>query len=478
MSNNSNSAIKFISTLIKFSVGSWVGALVSIIAIPIITRSFSPEEFGKYNMYLVSISLLSIIVIAGIDHSYIRFFNDQERKGKINQLFANALIVTFVIWLFLSMVLILFSTEISQFLFKEENKLSIFLICLAVLSSIIMRFLNLTYRMRLDPKNYAIQVILLSFVSKSLFIIAALWSPTYHNAILVTSISYVFLVVFYLIRQRNIIDYNSFRYSKVLANQMYRYSLPLVPETMIAWLNIYLANILILHFLDVHSLGIYSIAISIVAILNIVQLGFSNYWSGYYLKYYETEQDKIVQIHSYIAFAMVLLGLLLILFQDLIFLLLGEKYREAKEIFPFLLWTPICYTISETTAIGINISKKTIFHTISTIISLIFTVVFGIIFIKIWGIIGISIGVGIGGIALFIFRTFFGQRYYISVNKIAKTYISISFIVFASFLNLLEIDNLLKNSIIFLFIFVLFYLYSKQVRKLSNISKTLIRKYK
>jgi O-antigen/teichoic acid export membrane protein len=59
-----------------------------------------------------------------------------------------------------------------------------------------------------------------------------------------------------------------------------------------------------------------------------------------------------------------LAALAIIALQDPLFMLLGEKYRPAKSFFPFLLFSPICYTIAETTGLGINISKKTYWNII------------------------------------------------------------------------------------------------------------------
>ena len=46
--------------------------------------------------------------------------------------------------------------------------------------------------------------------------------------------------------------------------------------------------------------------------------------------------------------------------KDLLVLLLGEDYRGASVMIPFLCLSPIMLTISDTTVIGITFSKKAI----------------------------------------------------------------------------------------------------------------------
>lgn len=42
-----NSGIIFLRSMMKFSVASWLQAAIAFISVPIVTRAFSPDEFGK-----------------------------------------------------------------------------------------------------------------------------------------------------------------------------------------------------------------------------------------------------------------------------------------------------------------------------------------------------------------------------------------------------------------------------------------------
>ena len=52
------------------------------------------------------------------------------------------------------------------------------------------------------------------------------------------------------------------------------------------------------------------------------------------------------------------------LLQSPVFLLLGKSYRSSVVFFPFLFLSPICYCLGETTGMGITISKKTYWTTL------------------------------------------------------------------------------------------------------------------
>jgi len=52
----------------------------------------------------------------------------------------------------------------------------------------------------------------------------------------------------------------------------------------------------------------------------------------------------------------------IVLFKDQIILILSPDYKNAAIIVPFLMFYPVMYTLSETTRIGINFTRKTYFN--------------------------------------------------------------------------------------------------------------------
>ncbi|HOJ89446.1 MAG TPA: polysaccharide biosynthesis C-terminal domain-containing protein [Pseudothermotoga sp.] len=78
----------------------------------------------------------------------------------------------------------------------------------------------------------------------------------------------------------------------------------------------------------------------------------------------------------------------------------------------FLILYPIMYTISETTALGINFSKKTYWHIVITGVSAFVNLVGNTMLVPLLGARGAAISTGLSYIIFFTLRTVIAQRYY------------------------------------------------------------------
>lgn len=120
---------------------------------------------------------------------------------------------------------------------------------------------------------------------------------------------------------------------------------------------------------------------------------------------------------------MFLFGLLVLGFKDLIFLLLNKSYREAAYIAPFLILYPIMYTISETTVMGINFTKKTYWHIVVTGVSAAANFVGNTLLVPHLGARGAAISTGLSYILFFTMRTMISERLYKIGFELRRVYI-------------------------------------------------------
>ena len=133
----------------------------------------------------------------------------------------------------------------------------------------------------------------------------------------------------------------------------------------ITWIFQSIDRISLQIFSDYSQIGLYGGAMSIISILNTVQGAFTTFWVPVaYDKYHSNPEDRkfFSNISEIVAFFMLILAIGLIAAKDLLIIILGKEYNGAQFVFPFLVFMPIMYTISETTVLGINFKKKTKYH--------------------------------------------------------------------------------------------------------------------
>ena len=79
----------------KYLPAQIVSAIIGFISIPIITRLFSPGEYGNYVLVMATVGVFSTIV-GWLSMSIIRFYSAYERDGKLNEFHGNIIKLTII----------------------------------------------------------------------------------------------------------------------------------------------------------------------------------------------------------------------------------------------------------------------------------------------------------------------------------------------------------------------------------------------
>ena len=174
--------------------------------------------------------------------------------------------------------------------------------------------------------------------------------------------------------------------------------------------------------------------------------------------------------------ALTIVALLIISTQDVIFLILGEKYRAAKTFFPFLMLTPICYLIGETSGVGIDISKKTYLNLYVFGASVLTNFVLCVILQKWMGVEGIAVAVSVSAIVAMVLKTFLGEKYYHMLENPRQILFTITIIVSAAIATLLTTNSYLREIIVLCLLISTCFYYRREISELYQYGLTFLRK--
>lgn len=431
----SESASSFIKKIVGFSLVSWVTFAISFIAAPIQTRLFDPSVMGKINIFNTYASLASIFVLFGLDQAYARFYYERPNKRTLEYLFTFCLSITYSI-IFVFFIVALPTREfLSKLLFQEEDSYLLWLFFISIFCSSTLRYLNLSYRMEKNIKLYTIQGILMALSTKIVYVCVGFWDPSYKAALTVLAASHLLLATVFLV-----VQHNRFEFIKEIdasfSKEIFKYALPLVPVSLLMWANTSIPQIVMQHTMDYHDIGIFTSAMALANIILIVQSGFNTFWVPYTYENYKTQQGQFYKVHRYLCCVLVFFALFIILFQDVIFLLLGEKYREAKFFFPFLILGPVCYVAGETSGIGIDLSKKTYLNIYVFISSVLTNLILCFILKEFWGVAGIAMAYSSAAVVSMSLKTYFGGKNYKAISSIRYIVSMVCVILLGSFATL------------------------------------------
>lgn len=394
-----------------FGLGSIIGMAISMFTVPITTRMLAPEEYGKSSLFTLFHSLFLIVGLLGIDQGYVRYYNNKEIDRA--KLFQNALFFPTLLSTVLVLVSIIFYKPISNFLFGSLEIGLFVAFCFFVPTVILNRFLFLQIRMDLRGKTYSFLNILSQIINFGFLLVFLLfYRKSFHSIIYASIISgFINTFIAFLFCNKDFITHK-FEYEAHLQKDLIKFSLPLVPATVLSWLLNSFDKVGLRAWSDFYQLGLYSAAFKIVALLSVFQSIFSTAWIPIAYKWYEEKvpNEQFERISTLVLAIMVCVFSFIFVFRNLIMAFLGEAYRNTVQVLVFLLFVPVMYTVSETTGLGINFAKKSMYHLYVFIIATGLNLIGNFLLIPRYGAVGAAVTTCISYIVYFWIKTLISRR--------------------------------------------------------------------
>ncbi|MBK7134063.1 MAG: polysaccharide biosynthesis protein [Bacteroidales bacterium] len=408
--------------------------MLGIIEVPFLTRFVQPDELGKASMYSMGLNILMIITLYGIDQACMRFYYEDN----VRKLLKNCLKLTFIVYTIGIFFLFVFRVPISVYLFNVYSPSLIFVIGIGTILFVLQRYGLLIFQMEQNGFLYSILTVAFRFF-QLIFAIVFVFVIGNNYTILVYSRALTLLVVFILtlILLRGTWT-TKFKLDKRPNTKSFKeiffYSSPIALSGIVGLGLQSFDKMAIKQWSSYHELGIYVSAFTIVSMLQIIQASFTTYWAPLALEQFVkngTEDSNKVffeKANSMVTVSMLLIGVSIIMGKNLIVLILGEKYRLATSLMPFLVLMPMMNTISETTVLGINFYYKVRWHLYIAIIIGLINLLCNFLFVPSLGGRGAAISIGISYLVFYVLRTHISLKFY-KVNYHLFKFYSILFLV-------------------------------------------------
>lgn len=423
-------------------VGTILGLVISVLTTPIITRLVDPEEYGKLSIFNLYISIAVMTLCLGLDQSLLRYYYKKDDIQYKRELFTKCFFVPFIILLLVCLIFYFINLSFGSF-FEFSGIIFVFLI--GVVFEFAFRFSTLLLRLENKSLLYSLTGIInrIIYVGVAILLLKLLDVSSFdylaYSLVLGLIGSSVFAI---LINKKIWKPLIKTKECEINFKELMRYGLPFILVSGLETLFSSIDKLSLKILCDYSTVGIYASALSIAHLFAIVQSSFNTVWAPVSIKHYEENPEDNAFYTKYnqaITLIMFAFGLTLIASKDLLVLMLGEKYRSAVFILPFLCFHPIMYTISETTFVGIVISKKSYLQLITVAVSCLVNICGNILLVPHLGGKGAAISTGFSYIVFYTLRTIFGKKNYYFDNHplkfVAATILLIVFSAISTFLS-------------------------------------------
>ena len=350
-----------------YGTNTIVGRFLGFFLVPFYTNKFLPDEYGIITIIYSYIAILNVFFSIGLESGYMKFASTQE-VGTKKQNFSNPYIIVFVNSLFLSLLIFLFSSELTG-VFQIDSKYADLIkyssLILLLDTIVLIPFAYL--RLQNKAKSFAGIKITNIVLNVLLNVILISYFKFGIEAVFISNLisSFVTFLMLLPILSKNI----SFKFNKELVKELLKFSIPYIPAGIAANLVQIIDRPILKYLTDDKTVGIYTANYKLGIFMMLVVSMFEFAWRPFFLNNAKEPDAKNLFSKILTIFVLVASFLFLVIsffISDIVKMnlpfnihLIGKAYWTGLEIVPVILFSYLLYGMYVNFMAGIYIEKKT-----------------------------------------------------------------------------------------------------------------------
>jgi O-antigen/teichoic acid export membrane protein len=403
-----------------FGIGSVVNSAFGLVLVPVYGRYLKAGEFGTLALLMPTLTLVAIILKAGLNHAFFRHYYDTDDSATRRKIVGSTLI--FLLFASTAATLLLSSVapQVSGFIFAGDVARAdlLRLVFYTSFFEVITLIPDSILRVKFKSAQYSTLNIIAFVVQLSLICYLVLGvDPTAHSVLLGRLIGSAFeaALFFWMVRSDLSLSFSGRELRGMLA-----FGAPLIFGQVSFHLFIMIDRFFLEHYTTSRELGAYGMACTLVSAVGIlVTVPFSQVWTVMRFsvmneegaeEYYSRVLTYIVLVSMFFALGVAAVG------GDGLLLFATKGYWAAALMIPLLAMASVFDSASRVLNIGITLRKRTMFAPLVIVAGLAVNISLNFWLIPRYGAIGASVATLISYIAFCAFRysasnLFFKVRY-------------------------------------------------------------------
>jgi len=398
---------KLLSNTLILSIGTFASKLLVYFLMPLYTAILSKEQYGTADLITNAANLLIPFCCIGITHGVFRFAADEaENNRTVFSSGATVLLCTSAVFLLLSPLLSLIPY------FDGYAWLLTFYVISSNFHTLAKEYIRAKGHMKL----YAFQGILgtaLTIAFNLLFLIPMKLGVT--GYVLSVAVADAFGTFFLVLYAKLYKDFSFKLVSRIKIKEMLKYSLPMMPTTVIWWITNVSDRFMVTYFWGSGENGIYSAAYKIPTIIALVAGVFNEAWQlSAISESKDIEETKAFFSNVFERYSSILFlgcSALIPFTQIATRLLLDDSYFDAWSFMPVLLIATVFSSLVTFIGTIYTVKKKTAMSFITAAFGAILNIILNLALILQMGAQGAGIATAISYFAVFVFRAIHSKAF-------------------------------------------------------------------
>ena len=476
----------FVGNVMKYSIATYLGFLISGAALIIkgvlpADAYAVPATFMAYTMSLMNLGML------GLDQALLRFYREPPRGATGRGMFLACVRLSLLVMLVVGAAASLFfapTLAVAFGLGQGGAALVPFLFLNAALYMLV-RYINVLLRLENDVRAYTVQTLWMNACLNLIYLLPGFFTSNVWAFIAAALAGFGGVAVAFWFRALGASRGAGAAPGGLRAPEagqgVYRLMLPygllLAPAAILTPLY----RSVCLSFLaagpGATSQGLFEFAYTLAQLVTTVQAGFSTYWVPYVYAHYRTEQERIGRIHDVLNFLVFGFFCVLIMFEDVIFLIFPDK-AACLRFFPVMMLSAVFAILIEGTVYGNAIARRPHHDTIGVALGVAVNVALCAWLVPLYSVTGAAAAVAASNAAMFLYRTVTGQYYYRTIPNYGRTISGFLLALAATCVGVVFYQHfVVKFVLVGAIVFVYCTLYRPQLQKLWQMTLALLRRF-
>lgn len=387
---------------------------INFFLLPLYTNYLSPTMIGISDSITTLTGIILPLLTMGLDSAFSAFYFNKDDRERPKFVF-HTLSITLLVIGIIPFLLMFFSANISILLFNTKDYAYIINYALGAIS---FDLWYLPYSLELRLKNRMLIYSILNIMSSIFIVVLNIIFISYlkfGEAALILSAAIVsvekFFAFFIAVKEKPQMKF----FNLTLLKQMFRFSLPLVPTTIMMWILNLSDRYVILYYHGSEAVGIYGIGLRFVSIINIIISAVSVAYTSFA---FASKDDSNAKKLYYVIFNFVIITLALISYtvslfgKEIISLMTSAVYASAYQPLRNLLFSQTIYAMTVIIGYGLYFEKKSIYSLLAVSSGAIVNLAFNFILIPKYGINAAAFTTLVGYLINYIVTLFYSKKIY------------------------------------------------------------------
>ncbi len=346
-----------------YAIATVLNRAVTIIMLPIYTRALTTAEYGSLEIFLVTSSVLMMLLQLGIGSALFRNIIYKD-GGDIKILTSTAQYFLVAFSLIAVLLLILFAPQLSVFILGSTTHVN--LLRLIFIGDFFLVFATVPMtRLRIDERSGLFAIIaggnfIIGILLNVLFLIV--FKMGLYGAVLAMTLNaVVFAFIYSTVIWKDLIIKFSFAELK----DMLGFGLPLVPASVFILVLNMADRYFIRYFLGLEQVAVYGATARFSMVVSLLVNAFQMAWPAVLFSIAKQKEGPQIfaRLFNYFNALMLFSSLVMALFaHEFLLLITTADYTAAAPIVSLLVFSSVFFGVNYFTSIGVQVKKKTMYY--------------------------------------------------------------------------------------------------------------------